>query len=80
MLRLKKGWMKIKPTLKRRRRNFWKKNNLLEISSKLTISVISKKAGVNNLYLGAMVVFLCSEAGANIRGSDFSMDGGWTAQ
>ncbi|CAG5109951.1 Oidioi.mRNA.OKI2018_I69.chr2.g4418.t1.cds [Oikopleura dioica] len=30
--------------------------------------------------LGAMVVFLCSEAGANIRGSDFSMDGGWTAQ
>ncbi|CBY34907.1 unnamed protein product [Oikopleura dioica] len=30
--------------------------------------------------LGSMVVFLCSEAGANIRGSDFSMDGGWTAQ
>lgn len=30
--------------------------------------------------IGAMTVFLCSEAGDNINGSHFSMDGGWTAK
>ena len=30
--------------------------------------------------LGEMVVFLCSPAGDNIRGSSFTIDGGWTAQ
>jgi 3-hydroxybutyrate dehydrogenase len=30
--------------------------------------------------IGAMVVFLCSAAGAQITGTALSMDGGWTAQ
>jgi len=30
--------------------------------------------------IGAMVVFLCSEAADNITGAAFTMDGGWTAQ
>jgi len=30
--------------------------------------------------IGAMVVFLCSEAADNITGAAFAMDGGWTAQ
>ena len=30
--------------------------------------------------LGEMVVFLCSPAGDNIRGSSFTIDGGWSAQ
>ncbi len=30
--------------------------------------------------LGAMAVFLCREEAGNITGSNFSMDGGWTAQ
>lgn len=30
--------------------------------------------------IGAMVVFLGGEAGANITGTSFSLDGGWTAQ
>ncbi len=30
--------------------------------------------------IGAMAVFLCREEGGNITGSNFSMDGGWTAQ
>ncbi|MBV8634340.1 MAG: 3-hydroxybutyrate dehydrogenase [Burkholderiaceae bacterium] len=30
--------------------------------------------------LGALAVFLCSDAAANIRGQAWAMDGGWTAQ
>lgn len=30
--------------------------------------------------VGAMAVFLCSDAAANITGSNFTMDGGWTAK
>lgn len=30
--------------------------------------------------IGAMVVYLCGEAANNISGSNFVMDGGWTAQ
>jgi len=30
--------------------------------------------------LGALAVFLCSEAGVNVRGQAWAMDGGWTAQ
>ena len=30
--------------------------------------------------VGAMAVFLCGDAAANITGTNFSMDGGWTAQ
>ncbi|MCS6764381.1 MAG: 3-hydroxybutyrate dehydrogenase [Candidatus Protistobacter heckmanni] len=30
--------------------------------------------------LGAMAVFLCSDAAAQIKGASFVMDGGWTAQ
>ena len=30
--------------------------------------------------IGAMAVFLCSEAAQNVTGSNFSIDGGWTAQ
>jgi len=31
-------------------------------------------------HIGQLVVFLCSEAGQQITGSDLSVDGGWTAQ
>ena len=31
-------------------------------------------------HLGALAVFLCSDAAATITGSSYSMDGGWTAQ
>jgi 3-hydroxybutyrate dehydrogenase len=30
--------------------------------------------------LGALVVFLCDDAGSSITGSSYTMDGGWTAQ
>ncbi len=30
--------------------------------------------------LGALAVFLCSEAAANVKGQAWAMDGGWTAQ
>jgi 3-hydroxybutyrate dehydrogenase len=30
--------------------------------------------------LAALVIFLCSEAGSQIRGVAWNMDGGWTAQ
>ena len=30
--------------------------------------------------IGAMAVFLCQDAAANITGSNISMDGGWTAE
>jgi len=30
--------------------------------------------------LGALTVFLCSEAAVNVRGQAWAMDGGWTAQ
>lgn len=30
--------------------------------------------------LGALTVFLCSEAAANVRGQSWGMDGGWTTQ
>jgi 3-hydroxybutyrate dehydrogenase len=30
--------------------------------------------------LGALTVFLCSEAACNVRGQAWGMDGGWTAQ
>jgi 3-hydroxybutyrate dehydrogenase len=30
--------------------------------------------------LGALTVFLCSEAAGNVRGQSWAMDGGWTAQ
>ncbi|MFO0124287.1 MAG: SDR family oxidoreductase, partial [Inhella sp.] len=30
--------------------------------------------------LGALLVFLCSEAASNVRGQAWSVDGGWTAQ
>ncbi|MCW1431294.1 3-hydroxybutyrate dehydrogenase [Novosphingobium sp. JCM 18896] len=30
--------------------------------------------------IGAMAVFLCSEAAANVTGANMSMDGGWTAE
>jgi 3-hydroxybutyrate dehydrogenase len=30
--------------------------------------------------VGAMAVFLCGDAAANITGSNISMDGGWTAE
>jgi len=35
---------------------------------------------VTSEQLGAMVVFLCSDAAAQIRGSALPVDGGWTAQ
>lgn len=31
-------------------------------------------------HIGQFVLFLCSEAGQQITGSDLSVDGGWTAQ
>lgn len=31
-------------------------------------------------HIGDMVVFLCSEAGCNIKGAAFSLDGGWLAR
>jgi 3-hydroxybutyrate dehydrogenase len=31
-------------------------------------------------HLGALTVFLCSDAAATITGTHVSMDGGWTAQ
>jgi 3-hydroxybutyrate dehydrogenase len=30
--------------------------------------------------LGELAVFFCSEAGNNIRGAAWNMDGGWAAQ
>lgn len=30
--------------------------------------------------LGAMAVFFCSDAAANVRGQAWAHDGGWTAQ
>ena len=30
--------------------------------------------------IGAMCLFLCSQSGSNITGSDIAMDGGWTSQ
>jgi len=30
--------------------------------------------------LGALAVFLCSDAAVNVRGQAWAMDGGWTAQ
>ena len=30
--------------------------------------------------LGALAVFLCSEAAVQVRGAAWNMDGGWTAQ
>jgi 3-hydroxybutyrate dehydrogenase len=30
--------------------------------------------------IGELAVFLCSDAAAQIRGSSYSIDGGWTAQ
>ena len=30
--------------------------------------------------LGALTVFLCSDAAVNVRGQAWAMDGGWTAQ
>ena len=30
--------------------------------------------------LGALAVFFCSEAAANVRGAAWNMDGGWAAQ
>jgi 3-hydroxybutyrate dehydrogenase len=30
--------------------------------------------------IGEMVAFLCSTAGDNITGSEFALDGGWTAR
>ena len=30
--------------------------------------------------LGELVVFLCSDAAANVKGQAWAMDGGWTAQ
>ena len=30
--------------------------------------------------LGALTVFLCSDAAINVRGQAWAMDGGWTAQ
>jgi len=30
--------------------------------------------------IGEMVVFLCGPAATNITGSEFAMDGGWTAR
>jgi 3-hydroxybutyrate dehydrogenase len=30
--------------------------------------------------MGALAVFLCSEAAAQIRGASIPVDGGWTAQ
>ena len=30
--------------------------------------------------VGAMALFLCSEAAANVTGANMNMDGGWTAE
>ncbi|MGF2049627.1 hypothetical protein ACQUET_13140 [Lactococcus lactis] len=30
--------------------------------------------------MGALALFLCSDAAATITGSSYSMDGGWTAE
>jgi len=30
--------------------------------------------------IGALAVFLCSEAASQIRGASYAVDGGWTAQ
>jgi 3-hydroxybutyrate dehydrogenase len=51
---------------------------------KVTLDLLSEKqpsqAFVTPQQIGALAVFLCSDAAAQIRGASLSMDGGWTAQ
>ncbi len=48
------------------------------------LALLSEKqpaqAFVTPVQLGALVLFLCSEGGAQVRGAAWNMDGGWLAQ
>ncbi len=41
---------------------------------------LAEETGVEVDQLGALVVFLCSDAAASLTGAALPVDGGWTAQ
>ncbi len=51
-----------------------------EVIRNVLLAAQPTKKFVTTEQLGALAVFLCSEAGASINGAALPMDGGWTAQ
>ena len=51
-----------------------------EMTSTMVAADQPSKVMVPAEYFGPLAVFLCSEAGAQVRGAALPMDGGWTAK
>jgi 3-hydroxybutyrate dehydrogenase len=75
------GWV-LTPLVQKQVDALAAKDNLSPEQAKLKLLSEKQpsKEFVTPEQIGALAVFLCSEAAAQIRGTEISIDGGWTAQ
>jgi len=75
------GWV-LTPLVQKQIDDLAKRENLAQAEAKRRLLAEKQPSGdfVTTDQIGALALYLCSDAAAQIRGAALSIDGGWTAQ
>jgi 3-hydroxybutyrate dehydrogenase len=75
------GWV-LTPLVQKQIDDLARREKLSELEAKRRLLAEKQPSGdfVTTDQIGALALYLCSDAAAQIRGAALSIDGGWTAQ